>query len=56
MRLPFKLPNKLPCDAWDVLLVTGTALVVSGLWWIYPPAALIVGGMGLAGFAWWGDR
>lgn len=36
----------------DALLLTGAALVVIGVWWIWPPAALIVGGVALAALGW----
>lgn len=33
----------------DLCIVLGSALVLTGVWWMYPPAALIVGGLcGLA--------
>ena len=28
----------------DLLGLTGFAALVCGLWWIYPPAALVIGG------------
>ena len=33
---------------WDLLGFAGCALVVAGLWLIYPPVALIAGGLTLA--------
>jgi hypothetical protein len=38
---------------WDCLAVAGVALVVCGLWWIYPPAALITLGLAAVAFALW---
>ncbi len=37
----------------DALAVIGLALLTGGLWWIFPPAALIVVGVLLIGAAWW---
>ncbi len=31
-------------DARDVLTISGILLTFAGLWWVYPPAALIVVG------------
>lgn len=38
----------------DALALTGFALVCVGLWWIWPPLALIVGGIAVcaSGVAW----
>jgi hypothetical protein len=35
----------------DLLGLCGFAALVCGLWWIYPPSALIVGGTLLCGLA-----
>jgi hypothetical protein len=42
--------------AWDLVAFTGAASVWGGLWWIYPPLALIVVGAGLVALAVWGAR
>ena len=39
---------------WDVLAVAGAALLLGGVWLVYPPAALIIGGAGLVAVAWRG--
>lgn len=36
------------------LLVVGTALVVVGVAMVYPPAAFVLGGLGLTAFVLWG--
>jgi hypothetical protein len=41
---------------WDVLALVGLALVLGGCWWIYPPVALIVGGVALVAFSLWASR
>ena len=38
-------------DLRDVLALVGMGLVAVGLWWIYPPAALIAGGVSLTAIA-----
>lgn len=40
-------------DGWDGLALAGALLVAGGLWWIYPPAALIAVGSALVAFAFW---
>lgn len=47
---------KIPSVLFDLLAATGFALMLTGLWWIYPPAALIVGGGGSLTLACWGAR
>ena len=34
-------------DRWDAMAAAGLALMGGGLWWVYPPAALIVCGLAL---------
>lgn len=34
-----------------LLQLAGAGLVVAGVWWIYPPAALVVAGFVLVGLA-----
>jgi hypothetical protein len=41
---------------WDLAAVVGVLLVAAGLWWIYPPAALICLGLGAIGAALLGAR
>ena len=41
---------------WDVVALAGVALVVVGMWWICPPAALIALGLTAVGFALWASR
>lgn len=41
-------------DGNDVLAVVGIALLGVGLWWVYPPVALIVVGSLLVKLAIWG--
>lgn len=36
-------------DGYDVVVFLGAGLVGLGLWWIYPPAALVVVGASLVG-------
>lgn len=41
-----KPPRGAPLSA-DLAVLAGAACALVGLWWIFPPAALIVGGVGL---------
>ncbi len=41
---------------WDLVATAGGTLTAAGLWWIYPPAALIATGGGLIALAVWGAR
>jgi hypothetical protein len=41
---------------WDLAAAAGVLLVAAGLWWIYPPLALIVVGLLLATFGVWGAK
>lgn len=36
----------------DLIALCGLGLIVTGVWWIYPPAALIAGGAGLVYAGW----
>ena len=38
----------------DWLFLLGLSALCVGLWWIYPPAMLIVGGLIVCGLAWSG--
>jgi hypothetical protein len=40
----------------DVLLAIGVACVISGVWWIYPPAGLILLGAALVAAAVFGAK
>ncbi len=42
--------------SWDLAAGLGLAITCLGLWWIYPPAALIAGGVALTAFAIWGAK
>ncbi|MCC7196481.1 MAG: hypothetical protein IT356_13080 [Gemmatimonadaceae bacterium] len=41
---------------WDVGALSGLAAVGVGLWWIYPPACLIVCGAAVLGFCMMGAK
>ena len=41
---------------WDLTAACGALMTGLGLWWIYPPAALIAGGIALTAFALWGAK
>ncbi len=43
---------RLNVDARDVLVVAGLGMVGAGLWWMYPPAALVV----IGGILFWAGR
>ena len=38
-------------DRWDVIAVLGLAAIAGGIGWIYPPAGVIVAGLGALGCA-----
>lgn len=38
-------------DRWDALALLGLAMVAVGVGWIYPPAGVIVAGLGTMGCA-----
>lgn len=42
--------------AWDIIALGGLALLATGLWWVYPPLALIVVGAGALVFGLWGAK
>jgi hypothetical protein len=44
----FLVANARAADVDDALLVAGGALFTVGVWWLYPPAALMFGGGFLA--------
>ncbi len=41
---------------WDLVTGAGLLLFAAGLWWIYPPLALVLVGLVLALFGLWGAR
>jgi hypothetical protein len=41
---------------WDVITGSGLLLLAIGLWWIWPPLALVVVGLLLTLFGFWGAR
>ncbi len=45
-----------PIDRRDIVGIGGLCLIGTGLWWIFPPAALIVPGLILTGIAVFGVR
>ena len=43
-------------DGYDIVALAGLALLVTGLWLVWPPLALIVCGALLLAFGVWGAR
>jgi hypothetical protein len=41
---------------WDLVAGTGLLLFTAGLWWISPPVALVVVGLAMCLFGFWGAR
>lgn len=48
--MPQPSPNPFP----GVFMLTGFLVLAAGVWWIYRPAALIVAGLVLLGFGFFG--
>lgn len=46
----------LQSNAWEATAAIGAAAAFAGLWMIYPPAALLIGGVALIAFAFWGAK
>lgn len=46
--------TKPPTVVWDALAFAGATLVVGGLWLIWPPLAMILGGSATVAAAFWG--
>jgi hypothetical protein len=42
-------------DVYDLCILCGFAALVAGLWWLAPPAALIIGGMLMGAFGFVGS-
>ena len=43
-------------DVFDVLALAGVLLIAVGLWWVYPPLALIISGIWLFAAAVYGSQ
>jgi hypothetical protein len=54
MRRLVELLNAI--DPWDLSAAIGLALVIGGVWMVYPAAAVILLGLMLAGLGLWGAR
>jgi len=37
----------------DGLVIAGLCMVIAGMWWIWPPVALIAAGLGCVGLGVW---